>query len=1011
MDVFVSMLSSVTRSPGKAVRKQRRAQARNQRRAQERKRKYAAPSFMEPLEPRVLMSAASLVNSVGFALPTAVTSNSWWYEDSSHGDRLQRLKAGYLDVTAPGYGAQAGAGGDDGAEIQKAIDDAYTHRLSTYIPLGTYEISNSLGLYRWTHVAQDDHANVLVGEVGANNARPMIILKANATGFNSKAAKDIGPWEARQTTRAMLEVQTFSTSDTNRFKPENGLSDAAYAHSRSGSYKTAEDNPGDTMFVDIRNLYFNTNNNSSAVGVYFPGAQNSTITNVQVDAENSFAGFLNLPGAGGGARNIEVNGGQHALYGEPGASGTMIVGAKFHWQRDAPIVYKQAVPLTVVGFDIKRWGGPGIQTGERGPTWAQSPFWAPSVGVMTFVDGKIEVGGGGVTAIDNKQGKTLYLKNVYTKSSGAVLQSGSQAAVQPNSTGWKHIQEYSYTDQDGNYTRANNPLDSTPGDGRGDNLTPGSKPYGENWDQFNTYNFVEGNVTQNPEIGKSNISNGNPSGNLISRHNAKMFQWTGPGGYAATGFNSAVLNNLNVKNVRDYGAVGNGTTDDTAAIQAAINDANINDDRTIVYLPPGKYAISRTLQLHKYTKLVGAGRQVASIVVHDSWRPTSWTATMIETENASNAKTFMGFLTIKTRNTGGGLVNNSEGKKAHRYDRFSAVHWKAGPSSSIMGVAIEQEWSTTDATNARAVLKFSGDGGGKHYFLTPNNWHHSDEHAEYRKIHLERTTQRIDFYSLNVEHGNGTEEILLNTIKGGANFYNIKREGNGRTLTLWNSQDVGVFGSGGMRDEPQKSSFIGIYESAGSRKTANVTLANVIVHSVLGEGGLSNISGATVEEGYGNSWRSISWPGNVSLFRRTGVSSLVADRSEITNSGAATLKGWQLRSAVREAKRRWRKAGVARSDLRGITFGIKNLSGNTLGQSDGRSIAIDNNAAGHGWYVDRNMRTNGEFNRVRKPSGMDLLTVVMHEMGHVLGYTQNDSNTHIALLMGEVLAPSERWAF
>jgi hypothetical protein len=59
-----------------------------------------------------------------------------------------------------------------------------------------------------------------------------------------------------------------------------------------------------------------------------------------------------------------------------------------------------------------------------------------------------------------------------------------------------------------------------------------------------------------------------------------------------------------VLNVRDYGAVGDGTTDDTAAIQAALDIAS-ND---VVHFPPGTYKVtSLTVSAHG-TILRGAGR-------------------------------------------------------------------------------------------------------------------------------------------------------------------------------------------------------------------------------------------------------------------------------------------------------------------------------------------------------------------------------------------------------------------
>ena len=68
--------------------------------------------------------------------------------------------------------------------------------------------------------------------------------------------------------------------------------------------------------------------------------------------------------------------------------------------------------------------------------------------------------------------------------------------------------------------------------------------------------------------------------------------------------------------VKDYGATGNGVTDDTAAIQAAIEDewARISADpyayaqsRNSIYFPAGTYVISASINLYPYTTLTGDG--------------------------------------------------------------------------------------------------------------------------------------------------------------------------------------------------------------------------------------------------------------------------------------------------------------------------------------------------------------------------------------------------------------------
>jgi hypothetical protein len=70
-------------------------------------------------------------------------------------------------------------------------------------------------------------------------------------------------------------------------------------------------------------------------------------------------------------------------------------------------------------------------------------------------------------------------------------------------------------------------------------------------------------------------------------------------------------------NVRAFGATGNGRTDDAPAIQAAIHEALAQNNA--VYLPPGQYRITRTLELSRpegriYSSLIGASLDGVTIV-------------------------------------------------------------------------------------------------------------------------------------------------------------------------------------------------------------------------------------------------------------------------------------------------------------------------------------------------------------------------------------------------------------
>lgn len=67
------------------------------------------------------------------------------------------------------------------------------------------------------------------------------------------------------------------------------------------------------------------------------------------------------------------------------------------------------------------------------------------------------------------------------------------------------------------------------------------------------------------------------------------------------------------RNVKDYGARGDGILDDHKAIQLAITDGNrcwadcgaTSTKGAIVYFPPGKYAISKPIIQYYYTAFIG----------------------------------------------------------------------------------------------------------------------------------------------------------------------------------------------------------------------------------------------------------------------------------------------------------------------------------------------------------------------------------------------------------------------
>jgi hypothetical protein len=118
------------------------------------------------------------------------------------------------------------------------------------------------------------------------------------------------------------------------------------------------------------------------------------------------------------------------------------------------------------------------------------------------------------------------------------------------------------------------------------------------------------------------------------------------------------------------------------------------------------------------------------------------------------------------------------------------------------------------------------------------------------------------------------------------------------------------------------------------------------------------------------------------------------------SQGAAPLTQSQLNSIVSAAEQRWLATGLdagQQNALQNLTFTVGSLGGGALGVFSNNQIIIDANAAGEGWFVDATPLDDVEFSnqlsssrRTAEPftaagAHIDLLTTVMHEIGHGLG--------------------------
>ncbi|HUE70964.1 MAG TPA: Ig-like domain-containing protein [Pirellulaceae bacterium] len=154
-------------------------------------------------------------------------------------------------------------------------------------------------------------------------------------------------------------------------------------------------------------------------------------------------------------------------------------------------------------------------------------------------------------------------------------------------------------------------------------------------------------------------------------------------------------------------------------------------------------------------------------------------------------------------------------------------------------------------------------------------------------------------------------------------------------------------------------------------------------------------------------------------------SPLMLDRPPAENEADVPgISETDLALLAQEAGRRWVAAGVdaqaVRNALAGTEFVVADLPGSMLGMEAPGTIVIDVNAAGYGWFVDATPESDEEFSIFVSPSERqagrgsaalgkaDLLTVLMHELGHALGMVHLEGEEFEHSVMNDTLGLSMR---
>ena len=154
------------------------------------------------------------------------------------------------------------------------------------------------------------------------------------------------------------------------------------------------------------------------------------------------------------------------------------------------------------------------------------------------------------------------------------------------------------------------------------------------------------------------------------------------------------------------------------------------------------------------------------------------------------------------------------------------------------------------------------------------------------------------------------------------------------------------------------------------------------------------------------------------------VSALQPLRAETgQGTGGMAITREAIPGLLTAAIQRWTDSGLRTEQLewlRAVSVGIEELPAGMLAYATDRNIVLDITGAGHGWFVDTSAADDREFGAnllggfqlaatediaIGK---VDALTVIMHEIGHILGMPDNGARSASSPLMNGTLATGQR---
>ncbi len=496
--------------------------------------------------------------------------------------------------------------------------------------------------------------------------------------------------------------------------------------------------------------------NPGAVAIRLRGAQGSGIQDCTIDATHGLTGVEGGCGSGGSHAGITIIGGQIGMDLRQTQPAPTITGITLINQRRHAIIYGGRQALCAVGLKIR--------STTPGPTIKIAPEWNVHFqGPLTLVDSEVSFDKPDPDNTLIAANRSFYLHSVFAKNAAILAETPGGDKTEGNAEDWTHTEEYAQS----------------------------IKPAPYKGLQYETSIYLDG-VKASRTLFKAEPDKAPPQ-DLQSQHlwPDNFPSWQSP-------------NAVNVKSP-PYNAKGDGLTDDTSALQKAV------DENQIIFLPKGVYRLTRTLHLRSNTKLIGIGKRFSILAAHpDEPYFASETRPLVQTPDDKSATTTMAFCGIYT---------------PYELPRAYTLHWRAGRHSIVRDVDFllmpfsgYGRRSAPHGPRSWPLVQITNSGGGK--------WYNFESgvglgDTGYRQILIEGTSEPLAFYHTCPE---GVRSKANMEIADSCNvsIYGLKSEGNTYILWIRNSDNIRLFGYGGNASAREGSTLFRI------ENTPNFLLANMI---------------------------------------------------------------------------------------------------------------------------------------------------------------------------------------